>query len=78
MRSAYPPDASYWVFVAPLLVQGVAMGMFFVALLTISLDRLPPERIPAAAPAAPILVISSASWMGAWIRTSIWSSSKWV
>ena len=49
MRSAYPPDASYWVFVAPLLVQGVAMGMFFVALLTISLDRLPPERIPAAA-----------------------------
>jgi DHA2 family multidrug resistance protein len=29
MRAAYPPDASVWVFVVPLLVQGVAMGMFF-------------------------------------------------
>jgi DHA2 family multidrug resistance protein len=48
MRSAYPPDASFQVFVAPLLVQGVAMGMFFVALLTISLDGLRPERVPAA------------------------------
>ena len=48
MRAAYPPDASFWVFVVPLLVQGVAMGTFFVALVTISLDRLPPERVPAA------------------------------
>ncbi len=28
--------------------RGVAMGIFFVALVTISLDRLPPERVPAA------------------------------
>ncbi len=48
MRAAYPPDASFWVFVVPLLVQGFALGMFFVALLTISLDGLPPERVPAA------------------------------
>jgi len=48
MRAAYPPDASFWVLATPALVQGVAMGIFFVALLTIALDRLPPERIPAA------------------------------
>jgi DHA2 family multidrug resistance protein len=48
MRSAYPPDASFWVFALPALVQGVAMGMFFVALLTITLDRLPVEKLPAA------------------------------
>ena len=48
MRAAYPPDASFWVFALPALVQGAAMGIFFVALLTISLDRLPPEKIPAA------------------------------
>ena len=48
MRAAYPPDASFWVFAMPALVQGVAMGIFFVALFTIALDRLPPERIPAA------------------------------
>jgi MFS transporter, DHA2 family, multidrug resistance protein len=48
MRAAYPPDASFWVFAMPALVQGVAMGTFFVALFTIALDRLPPERVPAA------------------------------
>jgi DHA2 family multidrug resistance protein len=32
----------------PALVQGIAMGIFFVALLTIALDRIPPEKIPAA------------------------------
>jgi MFS transporter, DHA2 family, multidrug resistance protein len=48
MRAAYPPDASFWVIAAPALVQGVAMGIFLVALFTIALDRLPPERIPAA------------------------------
>jgi hypothetical protein len=26
MRAAYPPDASFWVFAAPTLVQGFAMG----------------------------------------------------
>jgi len=48
MRAAYPPDASFWVFAMPALVQGLAMGIFFVALFTIALDRLPPERVPAA------------------------------
>ena len=48
MRAAYPPDASFWVFAMPALVQGVAMGIFFVALFTIALDGLPPEKIPAA------------------------------
>lgn len=48
MRAAYPPDASFWVIAMPALVQGVAMGIFLVALFTIALDRLPPERIPAA------------------------------
>ncbi len=48
MRAAYPPDASFWVIAVPAFVQGVAMGTFFVALLTVTLDRLPPERLPAA------------------------------
>ena len=61
MRAAYPPDASFWVFVVPLLVQGVAMGMFFVALVTISLDRLPPERVPAASGLNNFLRIISSS-----------------
>ncbi len=48
MRAAYPADASFWVFVTPLMVQGVAMSMFFVSMLTITLDGLPPASVPAA------------------------------
>jgi DHA2 family multidrug resistance protein len=48
MRAQFPPDASFWVFAMPALVQGFAMGIFFVALLSIALDRIPPEKIPAA------------------------------
>jgi MFS transporter, DHA2 family, multidrug resistance protein len=48
MRSQFPPDASFWVFAMPALVQGIAMGIFFVALLSIALDRIPPEKVPAA------------------------------
>jgi len=48
MRAGYTADSSFWVFVIPLLVQGLAMAMFFVAMLTISLDRLPPQRLPSA------------------------------
>src|SRR5580698_129343 len=62
MRAAWPPDASVWVFVVPLLVQGVAMGMFFVALVTISLDGLPPERVPAASGLNNFLRITSGSF----------------
>ena len=62
MRAAWPPDASPWVFIVPLLVQGVAMGMFFVALVTISLDRLAPERVPAATGLNNFLRIASGSF----------------
>jgi DHA2 family multidrug resistance protein len=71
MRAAYPPDASVWVFVVPLLVQGVAMGMFFVALLTISLDRLPPESVPAASGLNNFLRITSGSFATS-LTTTFW------
>ena len=48
LRSGYTTSASFSDFVFPLLVQGVAMATFFLAMLTISLDRIPPERIPSA------------------------------
>jgi DHA2 family multidrug resistance protein len=71
MRAAYPPDASFWVFVLPLLVQGVAMGMFFVALFTISLDRLPRERVPAASGLNNFLRIISGSFATS-LTTTYW------
>ncbi len=48
MRSGYTTSASSWDFMLPLLVQGVAMSVFFLSMLTISLDGIPPERLPSA------------------------------
>jgi len=69
MRASYPPDASFWVFVMPLLVQGFAMGMFFVALFTISLDGLAPERVPSASGLSNFLRIISGSFATSLITT---------
>ncbi|MEH3158622.1 MAG: DHA2 family efflux MFS transporter permease subunit [Sphingomonas taxi] len=48
MRSGYTTSASAWEFMLPLLVQGIAMSTFFLAMLTISLDGIPPQRLPSA------------------------------
>lgn len=71
MRAAYPPDASFWVLAMPALVQGVAMGVFFVALITIALDRLPAERVPAASGLNNFLRIT-ASGFATSLTTTYW------
>jgi DHA2 family multidrug resistance protein len=48
MRTSYTPDASFGALVVPLFVQGVAMSVFFVSMLTILLQGMPPQKIPAA------------------------------
>ncbi|KQT32756.1 multidrug resistance protein B [Sphingomonas sp. Leaf412] len=48
LRSGYTTTASFSDFVFPLLIQGVAMSTFFLSMLTIALDRIPPERLPSA------------------------------
>jgi MFS transporter, DHA2 family, multidrug resistance protein len=48
MRASYTPDSSFLVLMLPLAVQGIAMSVFFVSMLTILLAGIPPDRIPAA------------------------------
>jgi DHA2 family multidrug resistance protein len=48
MRAGLTADASFEDFVTPLLVQGIAMSVFFVAMINISLDGIAPARIPSA------------------------------
>ncbi|WP_267394521.1 MULTISPECIES: DHA2 family efflux MFS transporter permease subunit [unclassified Sphingomonas] len=48
MRSGYTPSASAYDFMLPLAVQGVAMSIFFLSMLTISLDKIPPQQLPSA------------------------------
>lgn len=69
LRSRYTPDASFLTLAAPMLLQGVAMTTFFVPLLTIILDRLPPERVPSASGISNFARITAGSFAASLITT---------
>ena len=71
MRAGLTSDAPLDSFVAPMLVQGVAMSIYFVAALQIMLHGLPPERIPAASGVSNFLRVTAGSF-GASIVTTFW------
>ncbi|MEJ1968278.1 MAG: DHA2 family efflux MFS transporter permease subunit [Rhizomicrobium sp.] len=70
-RAGYTQDAGFWDFVWPLLIQGVAMSTFFVAMLTISLDGIPPERIPSASGISNFARITAGGFAAS-ITTTMW------
>ncbi|HWU74482.1 MAG TPA: DHA2 family efflux MFS transporter permease subunit [Sphingomonas sp.] len=69
MRANYTPDASFITLTLPLLLQGVAMSMFFVPLVSLSLDRLPPERVPSASGISNFARITAGSFAASIITT---------
>lgn len=71
MRAGLTTDASFWAFTAPQLVQGFAMGIFFVAMLAIIFDRLPPHEIPAASGLSNFLRITAGSFATS-LTTTLW------
>jgi DHA2 family multidrug resistance protein len=71
MRSGYTQDAGFWDFVMPLLVQGVAMSTFFVSMITISLDGVPPQKIPSASGISNFARITGGGFAAA-ITTTMW------
>jgi DHA2 family multidrug resistance protein len=71
MRAHYTTYASFWDFVMPMLVQGVAMSTFFVSLLTISLDSVEPERIPSASGISNFSRITAGGFAAS-IVTTVW------
>jgi DHA2 family multidrug resistance protein len=48
MRARFTNDSSLLDFILPLLVQGIALATFFLAMITILLDGIPPQKIPLA------------------------------
>jgi DHA2 family multidrug resistance protein len=70
-RSGYTTDASFWDFVFPLLMQGVAMSTFFIAMLTISLNGIPPEKIPSASGISNFTRITAGGFAAS-ITTTLW------
>jgi len=71
MRANYTGDAGFWDFVWPLAVQGIAMSTFFVAMLTISLDGIAPERIPSASGISNFTRITAGGFAAS-ITTTMW------
>ncbi len=71
MRSGLTGDASFLWFVAPQLVQGLAMGLFFVTLLAVVFDGLPAQKIPAASGLSNFLRITAGSFAIS-VTTTLW------
>src|SRR6202012_2840245 len=71
MGASLTSDANFFAFVAPQLVQGVAMGLFFVSMLSVIFDRLPPQKIPAASVLSTFLRIPAGSFATS-LTTTFW------
>jgi MFS transporter, DHA2 family, multidrug resistance protein len=71
MRAGLTTNASYFAFTLPQLVQGFAMGLFFVAMLAVIFDGLPPHKIPAASGLSNFLRITAAGFATS-LTTTVW------
>jgi DHA2 family multidrug resistance protein len=71
MRAQLTADASFVAFMMPQLVQGLAMGIFFVSMLAVIFDGLPAEKIPAASGLSNFLRITAGSFATS-LTTTLW------
>ena len=71
MRAGLTSDANLSAFIVPQLVQGVAMGLFFVSVLAIIFDGLPAEKIPSASGLSNFLRITAGSFATS-LTTTLW------
>ena len=69
MRGNYTPDATFLDLAFPLLLQGIAMTTFFVPLITITLDGLPPARVPSASGISNFARITAGSFAASLVTT---------
>ncbi len=71
MRSQFNTSVDVRTLMIPTLVQGAAMAVFFIPLVTLSLSGLPPDRIPAASGLFNFTRITAGSF-GTSIATTLW------
>ena len=69
MRAGLTPDASFIAFMEPQLVQGFAMGLFFVTMLAVTFDGLAPHKIPAASGLSNFMRITAGSFAASLVTT---------
>jgi MFS transporter, DHA2 family, multidrug resistance protein len=71
MRADLTADATFVDFVLPLLVQGIGISIFFVALVAISLQGVAPQRVPMASGLSAFARITAGSFAAS-ITTTLW------
>jgi MFS transporter, DHA2 family, multidrug resistance protein len=71
MRAHFNTDATIVTLLIPTLIQGAAMAVFFIPLMSITLSGLPPERIPNASGLSNFARITAGSF-GTSITTTLW------
>ncbi len=71
LRAGFTADSDFFHFVLPLLVQGIGMATFFLAMITILLDGIPPHRIPSASGVSNFARIVAGGFAAS-IVTTVW------
>jgi DHA2 family multidrug resistance protein len=71
MRAGLTADSSFGAFVLPQLVMGIGMGTFFVSMVSILLDGVPPQRVPSASGVSNFLRIIAGAFATS-ITTTFW------
>jgi len=71
MRAGFTTDINFASLVLPLIVQGIAMSVFFVSMLTILLHGIPAEKLPAASGLSNFARITAGGFAAS-LTTVIW------
>src|SRR4051812_42136305 len=71
MRANFTNEASFLDYTLPLLVQGIAMATFFLAMITILLDGIPHQKIPLASGLSNFARITGGGFAAS-IVTTLW------
>jgi len=71
LRAGLTDQASFFDFMVPFAVQGIAMATFFLAMITILLDGVPPARIPLASGLSNFARITAGGFAAS-IVTTLW------
>jgi DHA2 family multidrug resistance protein len=71
LRSQLTADADVFAFIVPTFAQGFGMSIFFVAVLNIVLDGIPPQQIPAASGLSNFIRITGGAFATS-ITTTMW------
>jgi DHA2 family multidrug resistance protein len=73
LRARLNSQAALGDFILPMIFQGVGVAFFFVSVISITLDRIPPQRMPAATSISNFLRITAAAFSTS-LATTLWDN----